>query len=113
MPRAIYAETSFEASLETGFHHLLQLEDTFYVMDLGMVAALAAGWAALMPRVRPFYAVKCNGDTALLSTLAACGASFDCASEAEIAAVAALGVSPERIVFANACKRPSDIRCGD
>jgi diaminopimelate decarboxylase len=34
------------------------LDDTFYVMDLGMVAALAAAWTRLMPRVRPFYAVK-------------------------------------------------------
>ena len=89
----------------------MQLDDTFYVVDLGVVAALAAGWAALLPRVHPFYAVKCNGDTALLATLAACGCSFDCASEAEIAAVTALGVAPDRIIFANACKRPSDIRC--
>lgn len=35
------------------------LDDTFYVMDLGVVAALAAAWTRLMPRVRPFYAVKC------------------------------------------------------
>lgn len=60
--------------------------------------------------VRPFYAVKCNGDPALLSVLAATGAGFDCASEAEIASVMALGVAPDRIIFANACKRPSDIK---
>ncbi len=34
------------------------LDDTFYVLDLGVVAALAAAWTRLMPRVRPFYAVK-------------------------------------------------------
>lgn len=89
----------------------LQLEDTFYVMDLGVVAALHAGWTSLLPRVRPFYAVKCNEDPALLSTLAAAGACFDCASAAEIHAVTGLGVGPERIIFANACKRPCDIRC--
>lgn len=87
-----------------------RLDDTFYVMDLGIVAALAAAWTRLMPRVRPFYAVKCNGDPALLEVLAASGACFDCASEAEITAVLGCGVGPERIIFANACKRPSDIR---
>ena len=51
------------------------------------------------------------GDLGLLRVLAELGAGFDCASTAEVAAVLALGVSPERIVFANACKRPSDIKC--
>ena len=37
------------------------LDDTFYVVDLGIVARLFAGWRAAMPRVEPFYAVKCNG----------------------------------------------------
>ena len=37
------------------------LDDTFYVMDLGIVARLHAAWMVSMPRVEPFYAVKCNG----------------------------------------------------
>lgn len=53
---------------------------------------------------------RCNGDAALLEVLAAAGACFDCASEAEIAAVLGCGVGAEHIIFANACKRPSDIR---
>jgi len=53
---------------------------------------------------------RCNGDPALLEVLAAAGACFDCASEAEIQAVVGSGVAPDRIIFANACKRPSDIR---
>ena len=43
--------------------------------------------------------------------LAELGAGFDCASTAEVAAVMALGVEPDRIVFANPCKRPNDIKC--
>lgn len=46
----------------------------------------------------------------MLGLLAALGAGFDCASEAEVDAVMALGVPANRIVFANACKRASDIR---
>ena len=86
------------------------LEDPVYVVDLGMVSRLWAAWAAAMPRVAPFYAVKCNDDEALLALLAVLGAGFDCASEAEVDRVLALGVPPERIVYANACKRPRDIR---
>ncbi len=51
------------------------------------------------------------GDVGLLRVLAELGAGFDCASTAEVAAVMALGVEPDRIVFANPCKRPNDIKC--
>jgi ornithine decarboxylase len=87
------------------------LEDNFFVLDLGALQRLYHGWAAAMPRVRPYYAVKCNPDVGVLATLAALGCGFDCASEAEMRAVMALGVSPDRIVFANPCKRPRDMRC--
>lgn len=63
-----------------------------------------------MPRVTPYYAVKCNTDPAMVSLLAALGAGFDCASEWEADTVLGLGVPADRIVFANACKRPCDIR---
>ena len=87
-----------------------ELEDNFYVVDLGALHRLHAAWTAALPRVQPHYAVKCNPDLAILAALAALGAGFDCASEAELAAVLGLGVAPERIVFANPCKRPRDIR---
>lgn len=86
------------------------LEDPLYVLDLGAVVRLYQAWVHLMPRVHPFYAVKCNTDPAMVSLLAALGAGFDCASEWEADTVLGLGVPAERIVFANACKRPCDIR---
>lgn len=49
-------------------------------------------------------------DPAMVSLLAALGAGFDCASEWEADTVLGLGVPADRIVFANACKRPCDIR---
>lgn len=57
------------------------------MLDLGALQRLYRAWGDALPRVRPFYAVKANPDAALLSTLAALGAGFDCASEAEIRAV--------------------------
>lgn len=64
-----------------------------------------------MPRVQPFYAVKCNPDPMLLRTLAALGCGFDCAAAREITDVLALGVPPERILYACPCKRPLDLEC--
>lgn len=85
-------------------------EDPFYVMDLGEVVARYHRWKELMPRVEPFYAVKCNDDKLLVSTLAALGTGFDCASKVEIELVTSIGVAPERIIFANPAKMASHIR---
>lgn len=45
----------------------------------------------------------------ILQTLAALGASFDCASKGEISKVMALGVSPDSIIYANPTKPSSHI----
>lgn len=86
------------------------LDDTFYVFDLGLVARLHAAWCSHLPSVRPFYAVKCNPDRAMLALLASLGSGFDCASAAEIDLVMSLGVSPDRIIYAHPCKPLSHIR---
>lgn len=81
----------------------------FCVVDLGVVMRRWKYWRATMPRVMPHYAVKCNPDTQVLATLAALGSSFDCASPAEVDMVTALGVSPDRIIYANPCKMPAHL----
>ncbi|CAI5496438.1 unnamed protein product [Closterium sp. Naga37s-1] len=90
------------------------LDSAFYVMDAGVALQLHATWTQLLPRVHPFYAVKCNPDPALLSLLASVGAGFDVASKAEMEMVAAAcGGSlpdPSRIIYANPCKLPAHIR---
>ena len=63
-----------------------------------------------MPRVVPFYAVKCYPEPGLLRLLAALGTGFDCASKGEVETVLQLGVAPSRIIFAHPCKRPCDMR---
>lgn len=85
------------------------LDDTVYVYDLGNTTRLFKAWRAAMPRVIPYYAVKCNPEPALLKLLAALGAGFDCASKAELETVLALGVHRDRTIFAHPCKRPSDL----
>lgn len=60
------------------------VEDPFYVVDLGRIVELHTEWTRALPSVRPFYAVKCNEDPALLKTLAALGTGFDCASKVRL-----------------------------
>lgn len=84
-------------------------EDAFYVMDIGVLLRLWKTWKLAMPRVHPFYAVKCNADSVLLALLAALGAGFDVASKAELDTVQNLGVGGDRIIFANPCKLPSHL----
>ncbi len=67
-------------------------------------------WRAAMPRVAPFYAVKCNPEPGMLRFLVAMGTGFDCASKGELEMMLQLGVPPSRIIFAHPCKRASDIR---
>ncbi|KAH7848588.1 hypothetical protein Vadar_004832 [Vaccinium darrowii] len=88
-----------------------ELKEPFYVLDLGVVASLMDNWTCNLPTVRPFYAVKCNPDPAFLGAMAALGSGFDCASQAEIESVLSLGVSPDRIIYANTCKPESHIKC--
>ncbi|XP_038715127.1 ornithine decarboxylase-like, partial [Tripterygium wilfordii] len=85
-------------------------EEPFYVLDLGVVMALLEKWAHSLPMAQPFYAVKCNSNPALLGALATLGASFDCASRVEIESILSLGVSSDRIIYANPCKAESHIR---
>ncbi|XP_005000367.1 ornithine decarboxylase isoform X1 [Cavia porcellus] len=85
-------------------------KDAFYVADLGDVLKKHLRWRKALPRVTPFYAVKCNDSRAIVKTLAAIGTGFDCASKTEIQLVQSLGVPPERIIYANPCKQVSQIK---
>ncbi|KAK8691825.1 hypothetical protein V6N13_075320 [Hibiscus sabdariffa] len=87
-----------------------QETDPFYVLDLGAIRSLVNTWSHNLPMVQPFYAVKCNPNPAFLKEMAALGTGFDCASLAEIETILSLGVSPDRIVFANTCKPESHIK---
>ncbi|KAJ7991038.1 hypothetical protein DPEC_G00293100 [Dallia pectoralis] len=85
-------------------------KDAFYVCDLGDVLKKHMRWARALPRVTPFYAVKCNDSPAVVTTLASLGCGFDCASKTEIQIVQSLGVDAGRIIYANPCKQVSQIK---
>jgi len=85
------------------------VEKPFYVLDLEPVVSRFLAWKKSLPCVEPHYAVKCNPNPVLLRTLSALGAGFDCASSDEMDRVLSMGVSADRIIFANPCKMATQI----
>jgi ornithine decarboxylase len=85
-------------------------EDPFFVVDLSTVMAKLCDWKAALPRVRPFYAIKCNPDLQICRLLARAGCGFDCASKPEIEHALNLGVQPGDLIYANPCKQANMLR---
>ncbi|CAI4034592.1 hypothetical protein SMKI_11G0370 [Saccharomyces mikatae IFO 1815] len=85
-------------------------ENSFFICDLGEIKRLFNNWMKELPRIKPFYAVKCNPNAKILSLLAELGVNFDCASKVEIDRVLSMNISPDRIIYANPCKVASFIR---
>lgn len=84
-------------------------EEPLHVLDLDDVVRKHYGWRKQMPRVKPYYAVKCNDDPRILQTLITLGTGFDCASKGELERMIGFGVSPERIIFAQPAKSISSL----
>lgn len=86
---------------------------SFYVADLRVVARRYRTFRAYLPRIRVFYAVKCNADPAVLDLLASLGAGFDVASGRELRLVEdalPASVMDSRVIFANPVKNVLDLR---
>jgi len=86
------------------------------LLDVAVLRRRAQMWKRHLPRVAPFYAVKCNSEPAILATLWEIWqqwgyGGFDCASPAEMKLVLDLvGISAEQdILYANPCKHTSAI----
>ncbi|XP_071536161.1 ornithine decarboxylase-like [Panulirus ornatus] len=56
-------------------------DEAFLVCDVDDIIKKVDFWRKLMPRVDPFYAVKCNNHPKVLQALSALGTGFDCASK--------------------------------
>lgn len=86
-----------------------KLDDSLYVYDLANVVRMYRAWDDALPRVTPFYAIKCNPDINILRLLKSMGAGFDCASKREMSTVMSIGTPMDRIIFAHPCKTERDI----
>jgi ornithine decarboxylase len=87
------------------------------LLDTSCLRRQAETWHRLLPRVEPFYAVKCNPSPAIVKTLWEMwkeqgGGGFDCASPSEMQLVLSLpGLDPaDHIVYANPCKQGTAVK---
>ena len=71
---------------------------------MGDIIRQYAKWKKNLPRITPFYAIKCNPCPIIIELLNKLGCCFDCASQQEILKAINLGVDPKKIIFANPCK---------
>ncbi|TIB99766.1 hypothetical protein E3Q18_01425 [Wallemia mellicola] len=92
-------------------------EHPFFVADLSSVYKQHIRWKTELPRIEPFFAVKCNPDPYVIRLLAGLGLGFDCASQTEINTILSLPTNcpatenpSNNIIFANPCKAASMIK---
>lgn len=91
-------------------------DNSFYIIDLTQVVNQYYKWLKYMPRVVPYYAVKCNPDPIIIRLLYLLGCNFDCASKNEIAQIldcnegTSIASDSGRIIFANPIKSPDHIK---
>ncbi|KAM8844034.1 LOW QUALITY PROTEIN: ornithine decarboxylase-like [Spinachia spinachia] len=85
-------------------------EEPFYVANLDSIFERHLRWRTNLPRVKPFFAVKCNHDATVLRMMRALDTGFDCASKVEMQLVLSLGVKPDRIIYAHTTKPLSHIK---
>lgn len=71
------------ARLEKFIENLIDRDESdrpIFVIDMDDLVEKYQRWKQSLPRVHPFYAMKCNDAPPVIETLAALGAGFDCAS---------------------------------
>ncbi|AEH50365.1 type III PLP-dependent enzyme [Pseudothermotoga thermarum] len=84
-------------------------ETPFLIMDLDIVEQNYRKLQNAIPGCKIFYAVKANSHVRILERLRNLGSNFDVASIGEIKKLLELGVTPDRMIFANPMKREKDI----
>eukprot|EP00930_Biecheleria_cincta_P018356 TRINITY_DN14327_c0_g1_i1.p1 TRINITY_DN14327_c0_g1~~TRINITY_DN14327_c0_g1_i1.p1 ORF type:complete len:842 (-),score=160.00 TRINITY_DN14327_c0_g1_i1:214-2622(-) len=120
VPVIIQAPTGILAARSAAEHFLahpgnLRTDEPVALLDVTALKSRVETWRRLLPRVEPFYAVKCNPQPAVVKALWDMWkmhgvGGFDCASPAEMELVTPLGVNPaEQIIFANPCKQVSAV----
>ena len=83
--------------------------DSFYIANMRVLDNKIKQWQQHLPRVKPFYAVKCNPNQEMIKHMIANDFGFDCASKHEIDTILQLGGKPSDIIYAHPIKRVDDL----
>ncbi|XP_062486934.1 antizyme inhibitor 2 isoform X1 [Pezoporus occidentalis] len=85
-------------------------QQAFFVADLGDIVKKHLQFLKALPRVKPFFPVKCNSSEGVIRLLAELGTGFACTNKAEIARVQSIGVPPDKIFYSSPCKQVAHIK---
>ncbi|NXT04810.1 AZIN2 inhibitor, partial [Prunella fulvescens] len=85
-------------------------QQAFFVADLGDIVKKHLCFLKALPRVKPYFPLKCNSSEGVIRLLAELGAGFACANKAEISRVQGIGVPADRIFYSSPCKQVAHIR---
>ncbi|NXL03419.1 AZIN2 inhibitor, partial [Mesembrinibis cayennensis] len=85
-------------------------QQAFFVADLGDIVKKHLRFLKALPRVKPYFPVKCNGSDGVIRLLAELGAGFACTNKAEIARVQSIGVPADKIFYSSPCKQVAHIK---
>ncbi|VVB70716.1 Diaminopimelate decarboxylase [uncultured archaeon] len=85
-------------------------ETPFYALNLSNVKSNAVMFKNAIPNSEVFYAVKVNPDVEIIKELHSQGIGFDVASSGEVLLCKSLGISPDKMIFSNPVKKPSEIK---
>ncbi|NXI66988.1 AZIN2 inhibitor, partial [Anseranas semipalmata] len=98
--------------LENVLVELCQTSDqqAFFVADLGDIVKKHLRFLKALPRVKPYFPVKCNSSGGVVRLLAELGAGFACANKTEIAEVQSIGLPADKIFYSSPCKQVAHIK---
>ena len=97
------------AALSPDQLRIIDLPTPYLVTDLDAVAGRYARFAAALPGVRTFYAMKCNPAPEIIRALHRNGAGAEVASLAELRLLQRLGLDPADVLYSNPVKPPAHI----
>jgi ornithine decarboxylase len=103
-------------SIARNLIHQHKLTDSFYIVDLKKLDNKINLWKSLLPKITPFYAIKCNPDEEVIKYMIKKNINFDCASKDEIKTVMNSfnnqGISnlKDKIIYSHPVKKIEDLK---
>ncbi|KAG5683764.1 hypothetical protein PVAND_013029 [Polypedilum vanderplanki] len=85
-------------------------DNSFYLFDINDIREKVKYWKVKLPRVEPFFAVKCNYNRDILIAIDKLGLGFECASKGEVEKVLELKIDPQRIIYSHTVKQLSHLQ---
>jgi ornithine decarboxylase len=85
------------------------IDEPFYIINIKDIIKQYTEWTIKLPKIKPYYAVKCNNNPKIIKILNMLGCNFDCASKKEMNIIKEYTNRTDNIIYAHPCKMISHI----